>query len=162
MSHDPGAEDLAWTQEWQAIFDPADRVDRAIMQLVNGVLADYVAKKLAILQAEERLGIEYGTTYRPGQGWDYDDIGVRDLRERIASYLRAGGRFADMDKALDVRWPLVTRALSNGRPSLLITWDYDTCDDFELDARDGVSVRELERRYGLPYKLTRSLAALFR
>jgi hypothetical protein len=153
---------LAWTHEWQAIFNPADRVDRAIMQLVNGVLADYVAKKLAILQAEERLGIEYGTTYHPGHGWDYEDTGIRELREQIAAYVHGGGRFADVDRALDVPWPVIARALSNGRPSMLVTWSYDECDDFELDARDGVSLRELERRYGLPYKLTRSLAAMFR
>lgn len=162
MSHGP-EEDLAWTSEWQELFTASDRVDRAIMRLVGGDWAAYVQAKLAFIDAERRLGLEYGTTYHPGRGWTYDDnIGVHELRELVAQYIREGGRFSEADRRLGVPWPVIARALSNGRPTMLVTWTEDTCDDFELDARDGLGIRELERRYGLPYKLTRSLAAMFR
>lgn len=153
-----GGDDLAWTAEWtRGLFDPDSRADRNILSLARGDWATYMRVKLALLEAEERLGLDFDEEHlrRPVEH-------AHAKREALAAYVQDGGRLNDAVAYFDWPWVDIARILSNGRPTPMIAWDEERTDDFEVDLRTGVSMRQLASRYGLTYAHARALTKLFR
>jgi hypothetical protein len=139
------------------LFDPESDADCNILRLAKGEWATYMRIKLALVEAEQRLGIDFDDEHlrRPVEH-------VRDKRHALAAYLQDGGRLNDAPDFLGWPWVDIARIVTNGVPGPLIAWSEETADDFEDEVREGASIRSLDRSYGLGYNVTRTLVKMFR
>lgn len=149
-------------ESWGLLYDETDPVQRALARIARFDPAaptrkgwtDFLELRLLMITTAELLG--------PNGMAHLDDpiIDGQGKLDRIVQHLRDGRSWPSVEGVLGIPWSEQVRLLVNGHATRLWTWEPEQRVAFQEAAREGATVGQLQRDFGLPYHQTRTLHRL--